>query len=224
MAYKKKNFKTIIESKMKKGLGRFRSQTMPSDVYESREWFRQKAIRTRSLKTVNSRRIMQIGRNNRRLRPTLKTRMMLGKLFMFEYEAKGAETLPYYDAFPIIFPIESYTEGFLGINLHYLPYLWRAHLMDNLYELRTNEDMDETTRLKLFNNGYDILKRSPKYKYFRPCVKRYLDGQVTSRYMEIPPDEWEIALFLPLERFIGESKRGVWKDTRKKYRKSRGRG
>ena len=222
MTNKKKTFKTIIESRMKKGLGRFRSQTMPSDVYESREWFRQKAITTRSLKGVNSAKIMHIGRENKRLKPNIKTQLMLGKMFMFQYEAKGAETLPYYDAFPVIFPIESYSDGFLGINLHYLPYIWRAHLMDNLYDIRTNEDMDETTRLKLYSNGYNILKRSAKYKYFQPCVKRHLESQVSSRYMEIPADEWEIALFLPLERFIGASKRKVWKDTRKKYRKSRG--
>ena len=221
MAAKKKNFKSLIEANMKKGIGRFRKQTMPEDVYESREWFRNKAIRTRNLKGVSSKRILRIGLDNQRMKPTIKTRRMLGKLYMFQYEAKHAETLPYYDSFPIIFPIEAHADGFLGINLHYLPHVWRAVLMDNLYDLRTNEDMDETTRLRLFNNGYNILKRSAKYRYFRPCVKKYLDEQVMSRYMEIPPEEWEIALFLPLERFVGATKRKVWIDTRKKYRKGR---
>ena len=219
----KKNFKSLIESQMKRGLGRFRNQKMPTDTYESREWFRQKAIRSRHMKGVSSQRILKIGRDNSRMKQTIKNRMMLGRMFMFQYEAKGADTLPYYDQFPLIFPIESHSDGFLGINLHYLPHLWRAHLMDNLYDLRTNEDMDDTTRLRLFNNGYNILKKSAKYKYFRPCVKKYLSGQVTSRYMEVPPDEWEIALFLPLERFVGASKRKVWRDTRKNYRKSKGR-
>jgi hypothetical protein len=155
------------------------------------------------------------------MKPTIKNRRMLGKLYMFQYEAKHAETIPYYDAFPIIFPIESHSDGFLGINLHYLPHIWRAVLMDNLYDLRTNEDMDDTTRLRLFNNGYNILRKSAKYRYFRPCIKKYLDEQVRSRYMEIPPEEWEIALFLPLERFVGATKRKVWIDTRKKYRKGR---
>lgn len=221
MAAKKKNFKSLIEANMKKGIGRFQKQTMPEDVYESREWFRNKAIRTRSLKGASTARIIRIGRENQRMRPTIKTRRMLGKLYMFEYEAKHADTLPYYDAFPIIFPIEAHSDGFLGINMHYLPHMWRAALMDNLYDLRTNEDMDETTRLRLFNNGYNILKRSAKYRYFRPCIKKYLDEQVKSRYMEIPPEEWEIALFLPLERFVGASRRKVWIDSRRKYRKGR---
>jgi hypothetical protein len=214
MAAKKKNFKTLIESRTKRG-------SMPENVYESREWFRQKAIRARHLKGASTQKIIRIGRENQRMRPTIKTRRMLGKLYMFRYEAKHAETLPYYDAFPIIFPIEAHSDGFIGINLHYLPHVWRAVLMDNLYDLRTNENMDETTRLRLFNNGYNILKKSAKYKYFRPCVKRYLNEQVKSRYMEIPPDEWEIALFLPLERFVGTSRRVVWNESRKKYQKGK---
>ena len=213
---KKKNFKTIIETQVRRG-------SPPADIHESREWYRKKAIRTRQLKGVNSQKILKIGRENQRMKPTLKGRMMLGKMFMFQYEAKGAETMPFYDSFPLIFPIDAQADGFLGINLHYLPHVWRAVLMDNLYDLRTNEDMDETTRLRLFNNGYNTLKKSAKYRYFKPCVKKYLFEQTKSRYMEIPPEEWEIALFLPLERFVGASRRTVWIDTRKKYRKGLGR-
>ena len=95
MAAKKKNFRTIIESQIRKG-------SVPQDVYESREWYREKAIRTRNLRGVNSQRILKIGRDNQRMRPTLKGMLMLGKMFMFEYEAKGADTMPYYDNFPIV--------------------------------------------------------------------------------------------------------------------------
>ena len=71
MAAKKKNFKSLIEANMKKGIGRFQKQTIPEDVYESREWFRNKAIRTRSLKGASSKRIMRIGLENQRMRPYL---------------------------------------------------------------------------------------------------------------------------------------------------------
>lgn len=88
--------------------------------------------------------------------------------------------------------------------------------MDNLYSLVNNEEADQTTRLQLGNNGYNILNKSAKYRYFKPCIKRYLYENVRSRYMEIPADEWEIALFLPLERFVGKTKRSVWSESRKK--------
>jgi len=51
-----------------------------------------------------------------------------------------------------------------------------------------------------------------------------LFDHVHSRFMEVPPEEWEIAIFLPLERFQSEKGRAtrktVWMDTRKKYYKS----
>ena len=122
----------------------------------------------------------------------------------------------FYDAFPVVFPFELREDGFLGMNLHYLPYNYRAFLMDNLYSLVNNEEADQTTRLQLGNNGYNILNKSAKYRYFKPCIKRYLYENVRSRYMEIPADEWEIALFLPLERFVGKTKRSVWSESRKK--------
>jgi len=44
-----------------------------------------------------------------------------GRLNMFFYDPKFKKTLPYYDTFPLVLPLERYDDGFLGINLHYLP-------------------------------------------------------------------------------------------------------
>lgn len=203
----KKNFKTIIESKVKRG-------SIPESNYESREWYRRKAKSAKEYKARPAKKIIQMGAQNKRLKTTLKQKQMLGKLYMFEYEAKPVE--PFFDAFPVVFPFELRGDGFLGMNLHYLPYNYRAFLMDNLYSLVNNENADQTTRLQLGNNGYNILNKSAKYRYFKPCIKRYLYENVRSRYMEIPADEWEIALFLPLERFVGATKRTVWSESRKK--------
>ncbi len=202
-----KNFKTIIESKVKRG-------SIPESNYESREWYRRKAKLAKEYKARPAKKIIQMGAQNKRLKTTLKQKQMLGKMYMFQYEAKPIE--PFYDAFPVVFPFELREDGFLGMNLHYLPYNYRAFLMDNLYSLVNNEEADQTTRLQLGNNGYNILNKSAKYRYFKPCIKRYLYENVRSRYMEIPADEWEIALFLPLERFVGKTKRSVWSESRKK--------
>ena len=45
----------------------------------------------------------------------------IGKLNMFFYDPKFKKTLPYYDTFPLVLPLEAYSDGFLGINFHYLP-------------------------------------------------------------------------------------------------------
>ena len=39
-----------------------------------------------------------------------------GRLNMFFYDPKFKKTLPYYDTFPLVLPLEKYTDGFLGIN------------------------------------------------------------------------------------------------------------
>lgn len=214
---KKKTFKTIIERETKDG-------KLPKNIMESREWYRKKAKSARHIKGARPSRFLKIGRDNERLKRTIKGRLMMGRMYMFTYSPKEKDTLPYHDQFPVIFAIESHSDGILGINLHYLPHLFRAALMDKLYELRSDQELTEDTKLKM---TYDILKRSTKYRYFRPCIKKYLNKQVTSRFMQIPPDEWEIALFLPLEKFKSNtgkllSRQAVWIDSRKKIRKNRG--
>ena len=219
---KKKTFTTILQKTVKGG-------TLPTNVYASREWFREKSMQVRSLREGDTQRILKIGRQNKRMKPALRGRMMLGKMFMFEYDPITAEeTLErggYYDIFPCVFPINPLEDGFLGINMHYLPYTWRAILMDNLYNLvQEPENLTEQSRLKLPMDGYNFLKKSAKYRYFVPCIRKYLFTRAMSRYMEVPATEWEIALFLPLERFQGDTRRKIWMDTRKKYRRSIQRG
>jgi len=87
--------------------------------------------------------------------------------------------------------------------------------MDALYTTANNKRYDESTKLKL---SYDILQGASKYKDFQPCIKRYLTSQLRSEFMYIYPSEWDIALFLPLERFQGATKTQVWADSRKKMR------
>ena len=70
-----------------------------------------------------------------------------GRLNMFFYDPKFKKTLPYYDTFPLVLPLEKYTDGFLGINLHYLPMNLRIRLLDRLVDYSNNTKFDESTRL-----------------------------------------------------------------------------
>jgi len=136
----------------------------------------------------------------------------IGRMYMFFYSPKMKKELPYYDTFPLIFPLSFYPDGFLGINLHYLAPILRAKLMDTLYNTINNTKYDETTKLKL---SYDILNSASKYKYFKPCLKRYLWDHVQSKYLNIEPRMWDAALMLPTERFQKVSKETVFKESQK---------
>ena len=169
---------------------------------EARTWYREKA---KAINTINTIGIM------RREYLNNKTMIKLGYMYLFGYDPKTKEDLPYYDRFPLIFPIQLYGDGFLGINMHYLPYNYRAKLMDALYTLSTSRMYNEKTKLRL---TYDILNGASKYKYFKPCVKRYLYSHVQTKFMMVPSDEWDVALFLPLESFAKRNKGFVQRESR----------
>jgi hypothetical protein len=180
-----------------------RAGQIPARTQAARNWYRDAA---RDFGSVNEKSLMRSDRNRLTANP------QVGSMYMFYYDAKHKDTLPYFDRFPLIFPFKKVDGGFMGINMHYLPLQYRAKLMDSLYDLTTNERYDERTKLEL---SYKLLNSAGKFRYFKPCVKHYLTGQLRSRFMYIYPSEWDMALFLPLERFQGASKTKVWSDTRR---------
>ena len=180
-----------------------RAGQIPARERNAREWYRDTAS---SFGRINERQLMR-GDAER-----LTSKPIIGNMYMYYYDAKHKETLPYFDRFPLVFPYKIVKGGFMGINLHYLPLNYRAMLMDSLYDTATNTRYDESTRLRL---NYNILSSAAKYRYFKPCVKHYLTSQLRSRFLYVYPSEWDIALFLPLERFQGASKTKVFADSRK---------
>lgn len=125
---------------------------------------------------------------------------LIGRLYFFKYDPKGKAYLPKYDKFPMVFPIEQYQDGFLGLNLHYLSMRERQALLGQLMEFQNNKKFDETTKLKL---SYDLLQGSKRLNSMaRPCIKRYLFNHCRSQFIEIYIDEYEKAIQLPVEDFV----------------------
>ena len=189
-------FEKILTDGAKKGM-------LPRMSNDSIKWFRDQAKKT---KISDSGLIRE---NTDRL----KNRAAIGEMVFFFYDPKHKATLPYYDSFPLIFKIEEYNDSFLGINLHYLPIPLRAKLMDALYDLTTNKKLNEKTRLEI---SYGILKSAAKYKYFKPCIKKYLKAHVRSRFLKVHSYEWDVAMTLPVESFVKKTKTKVWEESRGK--------
>jgi hypothetical protein len=185
-----------------------RSNQIPGRTQEAREWFRDTAKKTRS---VTEGKLLQS-------REALTNRLEVGKMFLFSYDPKTKADLPYYDTFPLIFPIKKLPDGFLGLNLHYLPYVLRAKLMDLLYAYVSDPKLDDNTKLKI---SYSILNNAATNKYIAPCIKRYLSDHVRSKFIAIVPVEWDIALFLPVQRFQKATSTQVWRDSTRMVNKGR---
>ncbi len=172
---------------------------------ESRAWFMNKA------KNLNVSRSKLMKEEPIELR----SRPAVGRMYMYFYDPKTKDTLPYYDRFPLIIMVGPAPRGFMGLNLHYLPLDVRAKFLDALLGTINNERYDESTRFRL---SYDMLKRASRLRAFRPCLKRYLSSHVRSRLALVPAPEWEIAAFLPTADFEKASSSEVYKDSRRKMR------
>jgi hypothetical protein len=171
------------------------------DIIDSREWFRDQA---QNIKIVNTTSMMKTG---------VSGSPSMGSMYMFMYDPKNKSTLPYYDKFPLVFPINFYSDGFLGINLHYIPPEIRAVLMDRLYSTINNDSISENTKVQL---NYEMLTGASRFKYFKPCVKRYLYSHVVSGFKYVSPLDWDKAIMLPTERFVKSTKERAWSDSMSK--------
>lgn len=185
-----------------------RAGQVPGRTQDARQWYRDQA-KALPKKNQTDRLIRELRTDSNRRQDT---RFLLGNMYLFAYDPKHKETLPYYDRFPLIFPINKAKGGFLGINLHYLPPPFRAKLMDELYTVMNNKAFNDTTRLTA---NYKILNSTTKFKAFKPCIKHYLNAQVRSKPAYINPTEWDVALFLPTQKFVGATATQVYADSRK---------
>jgi hypothetical protein len=192
---------TLEESYLDKLKDAIKTNSVTAKARAAGDWFRSIVNRTKGQfsdetpKTILSR------------SENLVSKSVLGKMYFYSYDPKWKDKLPWYDTFPLVFPIERYPDGFLGLNFHYLPPKHRAILMDQLKMFANNKKYDETTKLKL---TYDMLKGFTKIKRAKPTVHRYLTSKVKSKFVLVNADEWEVALFLPVERFRKATKKKVW--------------
>lgn len=188
-------FDTVLTKGMQAG-------QVPARTRDARDWYRNAA---RDI-NVTPNRLMKGNQSKftRNVEP--------GNMLLFNYDPKTKNKLPYYDTFPLIFVVGPAEGGFFGLNMHYLPLKQRAILMDALYETASDSRYDAGTRLRI---NYSMLSKASRFKLFKPCLKHYLNNQVRSRFMQIDSVEWDIALFLPLQRFVGSVSK-VYQDSLRK--------
>ena len=164
---------------------------------KSTQWFRDK------IKEFGKPTSAQLIRDGKR-----SSRPFYGLLNMFIYDPKLKDKLPYYDTFPLTLPIEQYSDGFLGINLHYLSMPMRMRLLDRLVDYSNNDKFDDSTELLV---DYARLKN---VNLIKPCLKRYLASNVRTQFRKVTADEFVVATLLPVQRFKKQSDSYVFAKSR----------
>ena len=174
-------------------------------VKKSRTWFDQQVL-LMSKQRITPQQVIagNVSQNTSRVIP--------GHLYMFVYDPKLKNELPYFDRFPLVFPFSKTEDGFVGLNMHYLPYALRISLLDRLLVYASNTKMNETTRIKY---SWQLIDGVSRFKLAQPCVKRYIMGNVRSTFRQVNSSDWATAMLLPVERFVGASKQEVWGDSRR---------
>lgn len=135
----------------------------------------------------------------------------IGGMFTYQYDPKWKAKLPQYDTVPVIIPISIYKDGWLGLNLHYLPPLLRAQLLDILIQYRKRAG----TKRAYMQLSYQMLKTVSKHKLVAPCIHRYLADHVVSNVVRIDDQQWEQVCMLPLQSFKKASAQQVQRQTGK---------
>jgi hypothetical protein len=181
---------------------------------ESYKWLMQK-IGTLRNPTVSS--ALMTRETHRFVRPNDRQKFLMGGLYFFVYDPKGKAELPYYDRFPLVIPLKRTSDGFIGLNLHYLPLRYRINFLKKLLPFAIYNDEDEIKRLRV---TYPMLDASSRLKEFRPCIKQYLYSHVKSRILSVEHNEWDIATFLPIQQFKKAKVQDVWQDSVNEIRTS----
>jgi len=172
-------------------------------VNKSRTWFQQQ-VTLLGAKRISKTDLFRQERTVSKITP--------GSLYLFYYDPKFKEELPYYDRFPLVFPYSATKDGFIGLNMHYLPYFPRVKLFQKLLTYANNDLFDETTKLKY---SWSLIKGVSKFRPAQPCIKQYLLDHVQSAFIRIKPSDWHTVMMLPIEQFAGANKQTVWKESNK---------
>ena len=123
-------------------------------------------------------------------------KVQLYRFNMFFYDAKTKKTLPYFDMFPLVFPLRRLGNSFTGINAHYLPPSFKEDFFNIYNKFALNDEFDETT---LYRMTWSKISR---FKIMRPLIRQYSLSNIKSRFLVLNADEVPTALALPLTRLV----------------------
>ena len=191
--------------------------TAANQQERSHQWYVQ-AIRqyARGINTFDEAKQTDIGKVSRRLE--------IGKMYMYSYDPKHKATLPYYDTCPLVVIVEPTSNGFSGINFHYLPVQARAELLDRLVRKKMPWDQDMDQDEATLKANWAMLKNFGRFPETRGSIKQYLSRHITGQMIQVNYRHWKTAVYLPVQNFVGASERTVYKgtmETPEKKRKSK---
>jgi hypothetical protein len=190
---------------LKRFIDKFKSATgglVDRHTAESLLWFRRRVSKDTKL---NRQALIKSHGDYKAKRGRENRNTIVGKLFYFHYEAEtaGDKERGVFDEFPMVFIFNSTKskEGkqvLWGLNLHYATPAERAILYMKLLKLKNTKGWTEKTKLRV---SWALIKQVAAHPVYTKCVHAYRVDRMKSRMIEIEPYDWEVAVFLQLQRW-----------------------
>ena len=165
---------------------------------ELAEWFEQKALAVRSGGSARNR----LFRAEERYADV--NSEFVGGMYFYRYDPKGKMTLPIYDKYPLTIVIDRYTDGFLGMNTHYLTKGQRGTAIGLFNDFYHSKKMFNGIIAHGAQSNWDLVQSSTSglQSLSQSAVKRYLYTHVRSQFIRINSDEYDKAIQLPIEEWV----------------------
>lgn len=143
-------------------------------------------------------------------------RLMPGFLVFFKYKPMNESFIArntYYDSYPLVMITGVGTDGFEGVNLHFISPEYRIALFDaimrGLPTIKAGEEWK--TRLRV---DYDRLEARRIFKYYRPCYRKYRWEGIKRRPVIVPFHLWEDMIKGNSHKFVGAKPATVYRNSR----------
>ena len=133
-------------------------------------------------------------------------KLTIGRVYLFQYKPKYKDTLPVWDEFPLVLPFQATPTGFIGINLHYLPYNARAWLLYNLTRINP-----KATKKKKMSVSWEILSNMARVNVGQYATHQYLLSHIASPVRVIQVEDYAKMIMLPVHKFHGEQAKNFTK-------------
>jgi len=137
--------------------------------------------------------------------------LLPGQMVFFKYKPQDerfmASTSPY-DMLPLCIITQVHRDGFEGLNLHFIAKRWRRELFNALEHFLPIRNSGDPSLIRL-GTSYKRISTPRKFKFFRPCYRRYVNSGIRKRPILIPSEFWDVLVDVDLSMFMRGRKMGI---------------
>lgn len=141
-------------------------------------------------------------------------RLKLGHLLLFYYPMpKYEQQLPYFDALPLMVLLGYNGTHLHGLNLHYMPYLWRINVAERLMRSLRNKK-----RIRYKDIAQAWIDAKMPVGMLKLCYRTYLINRISSSIKIFNYDTYKPVIVNVLPQFKKENSSNIIRDIERKFR------